>query len=102
MDNKLCPFFLLHSSEEVCYSKTYKTKPVCTEPECKEQHIKWLHEVLKELPCLKEGKECKVNVVQGEDGWRTPEDMWMEMEEMGEEVFFVKLHHQDCRFPCAL
>ncbi len=22
-DNKLCPFYLLHSSEEVCYSRTY-------------------------------------------------------------------------------
>jgi hypothetical protein len=53
VDNKLCPFCLLHSSKEVCYSKTYKTKPVCAEPGCKEQHIKWLQEVLKELPCLK-------------------------------------------------
>jgi hypothetical protein len=52
-------------------------KPVCLEPECKEQHIKWLHNVFKELPCLKGGEECKVNLVQGEDGWRTPEDAWM-------------------------
>jgi hypothetical protein len=52
-DNKLCPFCLLHSEEEVCYSKTYKTKPVCTEPECKEQHVKWLHDVLIGLTCLK-------------------------------------------------
>jgi hypothetical protein len=47
MDNKLCPFCLLHSSLEVCYSKTYRMKPICTEPQCKEQHMKWLHEVLK-------------------------------------------------------
>jgi hypothetical protein len=39
VDNKLCPFCLLHSSDEMCYSKTNKTKPVCTEPGCKEQHI---------------------------------------------------------------
>jgi hypothetical protein len=57
-DNKLCPFCLLHNAEEVCYSKTYKMKPVCTEPECKEQHIKWLHDILKELPCLKGEQEC--------------------------------------------
>ncbi len=38
-DNKLCLFCLLHSAEEVCYSKTYNTKPVCSVPECKELHI---------------------------------------------------------------
>jgi hypothetical protein len=54
------------------------------------QHIKWLHEMLKELPCLSKEKECKVNVVQGEEGWKTPEDTWMEMGEMEEEVFFMK------------
>jgi hypothetical protein len=80
---------LLHSSDEVCFSRTNKMKPVCTEPGCREQHIKWLHEILKELPCLAKGKECKVNVVQGEDRWKTPEYMWMEMEEAGEEVLFV-------------
>ncbi len=32
-DNKLCPFCLLHSAEEMCYLKTYKTKPVCSVPE---------------------------------------------------------------------
>jgi hypothetical protein len=26
-DNKLCPFCLLHSSDEVCFSKTNRTKP---------------------------------------------------------------------------
>ncbi len=68
-----------------------KTKPVCAEPGCKEQHIKWLHEMLKELPCLGKGRECKVNVVQGRDGWWTPEDTRMEMEEAGEEIFFVNV-----------
>lgn len=90
-DNKLCPFCLLHSSEEVCYSKTYKTKPIFLELGCKEQHIKWLHDVLKELPCLKGEKECKVNMVQGQDGWRTLEDKWMDMEEAEREVFFVNV-----------
>jgi hypothetical protein len=51
MDNKLCPFCLLHSSDEVYFSKTNRTKPVFMEPGCKEQHIKWLHKMLKELPC---------------------------------------------------
>jgi hypothetical protein len=35
-----------------------------------------------------QGKEGKVNVIQGEKGWRTPEDTWMETEE-ADEVFFV-------------
>ncbi len=85
-DNKLCLFCLLHSSEEVCYSKTYKTKPVCTEPKCKEQHFKWLYDVLKGLPCLKKEQECKVNLVQGGEGWKTPEESWMDMEEARDEV----------------
>jgi hypothetical protein len=89
IDNKLCPFCLLHSLDEVCFSKTNRTKPVCTEPGCEGQPIKWLHEMLKGLPCLSKEKECKVNVVQGEEGWKTPEDTWMEMKEVEEEVFFV-------------
>jgi hypothetical protein len=28
-------------------------------------------------------------VVQGEEGWRTPKDMWMEVREVEEEVFSV-------------
>ncbi len=47
--------------------------------------------MLKELPCLKEGKECKVNVVYGGEGWRTPENTWMDMKEVEEEVFFVNV-----------
>ncbi len=58
MDNKLCPFCLLQSSDEVCFSKTNRMKPVCTEPGCKGQHIKWPHKMLKELPCLSKLKEC--------------------------------------------
>jgi hypothetical protein len=45
--------------------------------------------MLKEVPCKSEGKEGKFNVIQGEGGWRTPEDTWMEMEEAEEEMFFI-------------
>ncbi len=59
-DNKLCPFCLLHSSDEVCFSKTNRTKPVCAEPSFEGQHIKWLHEMLKGLPFLsKERKSAR-------------------------------------------
>ncbi len=47
-DNKLCPFCLLHDVDEICYSRVNKTKPVCKEIGCGGQHIKWLHEMLKE------------------------------------------------------
>jgi hypothetical protein len=59
-DNKLCPICLLHSAEEVCNSKTYKTNLVCTELECKEQHVKWLHDMLKGLPCLKRSRSARL------------------------------------------
>ncbi len=84
--NKLCPFCLLHNADEICFSKINKSKPVCEELSCKGQHIKWLHEMLKEIPCKSKEKEGKVNVVQREGGWRTPEDTWIEMEEAEEEV----------------
>jgi hypothetical protein len=61
------------------------------ETECKGQHIKWLHEMLRELPCLSKEKECKINIVQREDGWRTTEDTWMEIGEAEEEVFFINV-----------
>jgi hypothetical protein len=49
--------------------------------------------MLKEMPCLDKGKDCKVNVVKGEEGWKTPEDTWMEIGEVEEEVFFVNTLH---------
>jgi hypothetical protein len=58
-----------------------KLKPICEEPGCKGQHIKWLRKVLKEIPCKSKKREGKVHVVQEEGGWRAPEDTWMEMEE---------------------
>jgi hypothetical protein len=30
--------------------------------------------MLKEVPCKSEEKEVKVNIIQGERGWRTPKD----------------------------
>jgi hypothetical protein len=90
-DNKLCLLCLLHSAEEVFYSKTYKTKLVCTKPECKEKHVMWLHDVLKGLLCLKKEQQCKVNLVQGGEGWKTPEESWMDIEEAKDEVYFVNV-----------
>ncbi len=49
-DNRLGLFCLLHDVDEICYSKVNKTKPICEEAGCKGQHIKWLLEMLKEIP----------------------------------------------------
>jgi hypothetical protein len=90
----LCPFCLLHDVDEVCYSRVNKTKPICEEAGCKGQHTKWLHEMLKEIPKDIRKAEGMVNVVQGREGWRTPEDTWLEMEDKEEEVFFVNTCRQ--------
>ncbi len=37
-DKKMCPFCLLHSVEDVCYTKLTDTKPACLRPECKGDH----------------------------------------------------------------
>jgi hypothetical protein len=42
------------------------------------------------------GKEGQVHVLQGETGWRTPEEIWMEDErEEEEEVIFVNMVPQE-------
>jgi hypothetical protein len=87
----LCLFCLLHNAKEVCYLKTYKTKPVCSFPECKELHIKWLHHVMHSLPCKKEVNAGSVNIVHKCKGWRTPEGSWIEMEVADKEAFFVNV-----------
>jgi hypothetical protein len=52
------------------------------------QHALWLHELLKG----KAGQEGQVNIVQGGDGWKTPEEAWMEDDgEAEEEALFVNL-----------
>jgi hypothetical protein len=60
-DNKLCPFCLLHNTDEICFSKVNNLKPICEEPGCKGQHILWLHEMMKEVPCKEEEREGRVN-----------------------------------------
>ncbi len=36
---------------------------------------------------MSEKEECKVNVVLREEGWKTLEDTWMDMEDTEEELF---------------
>ncbi len=65
-DNRLCLFCLLPDVDEVCYSKVNKTKLICEEAGCKEQHIKWLHEMLKEIPSDSGKAEGRVKWSRGE------------------------------------
>jgi hypothetical protein len=45
-DKTMCPFCLLHSTDEVCYTKMSNSKPPCPVPECNGQHIQGQHELL--------------------------------------------------------
>jgi hypothetical protein len=49
-NKRLCPFWLLHNVDKICFSNVNKTKPICEKDGCKRQHIKWLPEMLKEIP----------------------------------------------------
>jgi hypothetical protein len=86
---------LLHDRSEVCFSKVYKTKPKCEEVGCKGQHIQWLHELLKGVTKVKSESMGKVNVAQGQEGWRTPDEARMEEEEEEEEVHFINIVQVD-------
>jgi hypothetical protein len=87
-DNSMCSFCLLHGEAEACRAKANKSKPACDAPEFGGQHTLWLHELLKGMA----GQEGQVNMVQGGDGWKTPEEAWMEDErEAEEEVLFVNV-----------
>ncbi len=91
-DNQLCAYCLLHDRAEACRTKDNKSKPACGVPECEGRHAIWLHELLKDIY----GKEGQVHVLQGETGWRTPEETWMEDErEEEEEVMFVNMVRQE-------
>jgi hypothetical protein len=91
-DSKLCPYCLLHNESEVCYSKVNKTKPACEDPGCGGQHILWLPGLLKDTVKV----EGKVNVVQGKEGWRTPDEAWIQDErEEEEEIHFVNVIQVD-------
>jgi hypothetical protein len=47
--------------------------------------------VLHALPCKRETALGSVNVVHRCEGWKTPEDSWMELEAAEEEAFFVNV-----------
>jgi hypothetical protein len=76
MDNRLCPFCLLHDKDKPCGAKQRPVSVVCTTPGCKGRHIQKLHDFLKDV--FRE--ENRVHVVHGEDGWEESDEAW----ELGE------------------
>jgi hypothetical protein len=76
VDNKLCPFCLLHDRDRQCGAKQKPASVACTAPGCKGRHAQKLHDLLKDL--FRE--EGQVHVLQEDDGWEESEEAW----ELGE------------------
>jgi len=77
VDNKLCPFCLLHDRENPCMAKQKQASVACSISGCKGKHVQKLHEVLKDI--FRE--EGRVHVLQEDDGWEESEEAW----ELGED-----------------
>jgi hypothetical protein len=65
VDNKLCPFCLLHDKDKQCGAKQKPASVACTASGCKGRHAQKLHDLLKDL--FRE--EGQVHVLQEDDGW---------------------------------
>ncbi len=76
MDNKLCPFCLLHDKDKQCGAKQKPASVACTASGCKGRHAQKLHDLLKDL--FRE--KGQVHVLQEDDGWEESEEAW----ELGE------------------
>jgi hypothetical protein len=84
-DNKMCPICLLYVKGDICYTKITKSKPVCYKAECKREYILCIHDILKnvlhsKLADPKKDEERAVNLVLGEDGWRAPDNSWLNID----------------------
>jgi hypothetical protein len=77
VDNKLCPFCLLHDKDNPCMAKQKQASVACSASGCKGRHVQKLHEVLKDI--FRE--EGRVHVLQEDDGWEESEEAW----ELGED-----------------
>jgi hypothetical protein len=72
VDNKLCPFCLLHDKEKPCMAKQKQVSVACLIPGCKGRHVQKLHEALKDI--FRE--EGRVHVLQEDDGWEESDEAW--------------------------
>ncbi len=76
VDNKLCPFCLLHDKDKQCGAKQKPASVACTASGCKGRHAQKLHDLLKDI--FRE--EGQVHVLQEDDSWEESEEAW-ELEE---------------------
>jgi hypothetical protein len=81
MDNRLCPFCLLHDKDKPCGAKQRPVSVACAASSCKGRHIQKLHDFLKDV--FRE--ENQVHVVHGGDGWEESDEAW----ELGEEEVMI-------------
>jgi hypothetical protein len=88
VDNKLCPFCLLHEKDNPCGAKQRAVSVACTATGCQGKHAQKLHEFLKDV--FRE--ERRVHVVQEDNEWEESEEAW----ELGEaEAMIVGTVHQE-------
>jgi hypothetical protein len=88
VDNKLCPFCLLHDKDKPCGAKQRTESVACMTSGCKGRHARKLHDFLKDV--LRE--EGRVHVLQEDDEWEESEEAW----ELGEaEAMIVGTVHQE-------
>ncbi len=72
VDNKLCPFCLIHDKDKQCGAKQKPASVACTASGCKGRHAQKLHDLLKDI--FRE--EGQVHVLQEDDGWEESEEAW--------------------------
>ncbi len=91
VDNKLCPFCLLHDKDKPCGAKQGPVSVACTASGCRGRHAQKLHDFLKDV--FRE--EGRVHVLQEDDEWEESEEAW----ELGEaEAMIVGMVHQEAEY----
>jgi hypothetical protein len=88
VDNKLCPFCLLHDNDKLCGAKQRTVSVACTASGCKGKHAQKLHDFLKDV--FRE--EGRVHVLKEDYEWEESEEAW----ELGEaEAMIIGTVHQE-------
>jgi hypothetical protein len=91
VDNKLCPFCLLHDRDKPCGAKQKPVSVACTASGCRGRHAQKLHDLLKDV--LRE--EGRVHVLQEDDEWEESDEAW----ELGEaEAMIVGAVRQEVEY----
>jgi hypothetical protein len=96
VDNKLCPFCLLHDKDKPCGARQKPASVACTAAGCKGRHAQKLHEVLKDI--LRE--EGRVHVLQEDEGWEESDGAW-ELEETEGMIVGAVRQEDECNWSDA-